>query len=122
MGTVTGTVTYQGKPVVKAAVSFIPLEKGTLAAVGVTDGSGKYVLRSSGESEGAIVGTYQVTIILRAPYDGPVPEGVSEAMAQDLYQSQGKPLIPEKYFTTQTSGLTKEVLLGRNTFDFKIEE
>ena len=122
MGDVTGTVTYNGKPVADASIVFLPKTKDTRAAVAVTDASGYYSLNTSGELAGAIVGPFQVSIVARAPYDGPVPEGVSPAYAKELYQNEGKPLIPEKYFSPQTSGLTADVKPGDNRFDFELKD
>lgn len=122
MGDVTGTISYSGKPVAGASVTFIPAAKGMRPAVGMSDSAGRYRLSISGEKEGAIAGPCLVTIVLRAPYDGPVPEGVSPAYAQELFQNQGKPLIPEKYFSTETSGLSIVVKTGRNVFDFTLQD
>ena len=122
MGEVTGTITYQGNPVALANVVFIPQIKGTAAAAAVTDSSGRYRLSISGEQTGAIAGTYQVSIALRAPYDGPIPDGMSVAYAKETFQNQGKPLIPAKYFSASTSGLVAAVEPGRNTFDFDLQD
>lgn len=123
MGYVHGVVTYNGKPVEQASVVFVPTTVGTPAAVGITDSGGYYELSISGAKEGAVAGPYQVTIALRAPYDGQIPEGMSPVYAQELFQNQGKPLIPEKYFAAKTSGLTADVKADkRNTFDFALTD
>src|SRR5690606_27270537 len=57
---VTGIVTFQGKPVKEAAVSFIP-EKGRPAS-GVTDAEGKFELSTFGSMDGAIAGGHKVII------------------------------------------------------------
>lgn len=122
MGDVTGTVTYNKKPVAEANVTFFPTEKGKRPAVGMTNSSGKYRLSISGTEQGAVAGPCQVAIVLRAPYDGPIPEGMSPGYAKEQFQNQGKPLIPEKYFSTQSSGLSVEVKPGRNVFDFALQD
>ncbi|MFN0197011.1 MAG: hypothetical protein ACKVT0_09710 [Planctomycetaceae bacterium] len=122
MGDVSGTITYQDKPVVGASVVFLPTKKDTRAAVAITDAFGYYNLATSGELSGANVGSYQVSIVCRAPYDGPVPEGVSPAYAKELFQNDGKPLIPEKYFSPTTSGLTADVQPGHNALDFILKD
>jgi hypothetical protein len=122
MGEVSGVVTYNGKPVAEASVTFFPEAKGSLPAVGVTDVSGKYQLATTGQQSGAIAGPCAVAILCRAPYDGQIPEGMSLEYAKDIYQNQGKPLIPERYFSAQTSQLTATVKPGRNTHDFKLAD
>lgn len=56
----TGTVTYQGKPVENAIVSFMP-EAGTMGT-GTTDASGKYEIRTGGKP-GAAPGKHSVSIM-----------------------------------------------------------
>src|SRR5690606_13781573 len=60
---VTGTVTLDGAPGVKAEVQFLPAEgaNANSMATGVTDESGKYTLKS-GPTEGARPGKYKVVI------------------------------------------------------------
>ncbi len=120
LGEVAGVVTYKGQPLAQASVTFFPTEPGARPAVGVTDGSGRYRLATSGQQSGALTGPCQVAILLRAPYDGPVPDGMSPAYAKEQFQNLGKPLIPEKYFSAQTSGLTADVKPGRNVHDFQL--
>lgn len=122
MGHVTGIITDQGKPLVKARVTFQPTMKGTQAAIGVTDVAGKYSLSTFGQNDGAIVGPCKVAIELRAPYEGKLPESMGAAVAAAEFANQGKPLIPEKYFSPENSGLSAEVKPGRNTFDFSLRD
>ena len=120
MGDVTGTVTYQEKPVVGANIVFLPTVRDTPAGAAVTDGAGRYKLIIAGYQKGVVTGSYKVSIALNAPYDGPIPEGMNPEMAKENYR--GKPLIPEKYFNPSTSGLTAEVKSGSNTFDFALQD
>lgn len=122
MGEVTGTITYQGQPVAQANVVFVSQNTGTAPAAAVTDSAGRYRLSVSGEMTGAITGSYQVSIALRAPYDGPIPAGMSIAYAKENFQNQGRPLIPEKYFATSTSGLTANVQPGSNAINFDLQD
>lgn len=72
MSPVEGIVEQNGKPVPAAFVFFRP-EKGKSSAA-TTDANGRYVLSSaSGEMQGAVVGSHQVTITL-----GISPEPVSD--------------------------------------------
>jgi len=120
MGDVTGTVTYQGKPVVGASIVFLPSKREIPVGAAVTDSGGAYKLGISGREKGAVVGDYKVTIVLNAPYDGPLPSGMSLEAARETLL--GKALIPEKYFKTETSGLTADVKPGTNKFDFTLQD
>lgn len=126
MGTVSGTVTYQGKPLAGAVVSFIPEKAGDRSAGGTTDESGRYQLTTFESSDGAIVGKYRVTVTKReAAADVKVPEGLAGAAAEEMQEranAVGKPLIPQKFFVPESSGLTAEVKSGSNTFDFTLSE
>lgn len=120
MGDVTGTVTYQGKPVSGASILFVPTTRETPAGAAVTDSNGKYRLSISGQKQGAVTGAYQVSIALSAPFDGPIPAGMNPEYAKEIYP--GKPLIPQKYFSATKSGLTANVEPGHNTFDFALQD
>lgn len=122
MGDVSGRVTYKDKPVANANVVFLPTARDTLAAAAITDEDGRYRLSTRGVNDGAIVGSFKVSIVARAPYDGPVPEGMSPAYAKEVFQNQGKPLIPERYFSPSNSDLAAEVKQGSNSLDFPLRD
>ncbi|QDT40550.1 hypothetical protein Pan241w_06070 [Gimesia alba] len=107
---VTGTVTMKGNPVSDANVVFIP--KSGPSAVGSTDASGKYSLKT-GKATGAIPGSHTVTITSGGEI--PMP-GTEEAKAE-----QAKPMIPASYGDPKKSGLSAEVQdSGENVIDFKL--
>lgn len=124
---VSGTVTYKGNPIAKATVVFHPTEKGARSAMGETDERGHYTLWTVSPGDGAVVGKYQVTITLRgAPEKAALHPSVKNKELGEAYYDQvastGKPLIPEKYFTAEKSGLTATVVAGQsNTIDFSLE-
>jgi len=119
---VQGRVTYQGHPVANASISFIPEKLGTVPALGKTDSDGNYVLTTYGAKDGAPVGSCRVAISLTGP-PLPLPEHLAKAeAAAETLQMPGKPLIPKKYFSPDTSGLQVEVIAGKtNVFDFVLE-
>ena len=117
---VVGTIQFQGQPVVAATVNFVPLDRRMRAASATTDDAGTYRLQTIGMGPGAILGTHQVSVILR----GPAPPAPSTGNAlRDLQQRPlGKPLIPLRYFTPEESGLTAEVAdVAENRCDFRLE-
>jgi len=128
---VSGTVTYQGKAVEGATVSF-SLVGGGGVSTAITDAAGKYVLRTFGEADGAVPGDYKVTITKikaqgRSP--GKTPDQISEEYA--ALQARGEPipepviqyLVPEKYSTAQSTPEQRTVKAGEpNVIDFQLAD
>ena len=91
--TVTGTVTYDGKPLDNGYVTIIPDGPGESAS-GQIGSDGKFTLTTFRPDDGVKPGNYKVRI---ASYK-------SEAKMND--PTSGKPAIPDKYFDAAKSGLT----------------
>lgn len=120
-----GTVTYKGKPLAGATVVFlasVPGKNRSLAAVANTDATGRFVLRTYRDGDGAIAGHHQVTIrksVAVGPDGKPlIPDERGDILDLPLE----KHLIPEKYASCETSGLSAAVAPGgRNQFSFALE-
>lgn len=122
---VEGTILFDGRPLTEALVDFTP-KSGTdgLAAIGRTDKNGTFKLTAMQGGKpggGTLPGEYIVTIT--RPEDKPSktqqiknPDGSTQKL--DLYDS----LIPERYNSPETSGLTAVVEKKRNTFTFELEK
>jgi hypothetical protein len=129
---VSGTVTYQGKPVDGATVTFAPMTEGAPTATAVTDSSGKYVLNTYEEGDGAVPGDYRVTfskVVIEDKMAGKSIDEISEAYAAMKARGEAIPepktrhLIPDRYATSQTSTETANVKEGvENTFDFELTD
>jgi hypothetical protein len=117
---VSGRVTYKGKPVPKANVSFVPAEGTGRAASGFTDDGGRYTLGTLSTSDGAAPGKYRVGVIARGPDRPPKPGETGSGMPGEMMP--GDPVIPVKYFTPDTSGLTFEVKRGSNRYDIDLKD
>jgi hypothetical protein len=118
---VSGRVTYKGKPVAGAAVSFLPETPGWRAAVGKTDAQGRYLLGTYDPDDGAPVGRCKVALSLRGP-GKPLKPGLGAAAAEELME-MGDPLIPVRYFDPDKSGLTFTVEKGQdNVFDIDLKD
>lgn len=117
---VSGTITYKDKPVVNASVSFTPVEGSGPAATGLTDSAGHYNLGTLTTNDGAMPGKYRVGVIARGPERAPKPGEVNSGMPGEMMP--GAPVIPTKFFAPDTSGLTFEVVAGRNTADFPLKD
>ncbi|HUG19828.1 MAG TPA: carboxypeptidase-like regulatory domain-containing protein [Planctomycetaceae bacterium] len=132
---VSGTVMYNGDPVEGATVSFIS-EKAPRAASGITNSEGKFQLSTFDVNDGAVAGTHTITV--RKMEAGATPAMTKEeeakmlndptAMANQMTQggntdSGPKSLLPEKYQSSDTSGLTEEVKAdGENVFVLQLTD
>src|SRR3954452_23234255 len=59
---VTGTVTYQGKPLAGAVITFVPTGADGEAASAFSDADGKYALTTWEAGDGARPGEYRVKV------------------------------------------------------------
>ncbi|MBL4886236.1 MAG: hypothetical protein JKY95_17105 [Planctomycetaceae bacterium] len=99
LGSVTGAIALDGKPLGGVIVVFSP-EEGR-QSVGITDADGKYELQYTGDSRGAKIGKHSVGF-----------------MASDDEDVKASASIPAKYAAGTETGLSAEVVAGKNTFDF----
>ncbi len=129
LGTVTGVVTMDGKPLANAIVVFAP-EKGN-PSTDQTDTNGNYEPTYNKNAKGAVLGKHKVSITMGEPPAAEVdPDAdISQAAAETGigFEEEANPNgkaakkdpIPAKY-NTQTE-LTADVKAGANTFDFKLD-
>ena len=94
--TVSGTISYAGKPVPNAIVTFQG-KSGGPGAYAMTNDAGEYSLRT-GSNYGVLVGTYRAS--LQPPQDFE---------------------LPVQYGSVRTSGLEFEVKEGANVIDMTLE-
>jgi hypothetical protein len=133
---VHGVVTFQGKPVAGASVTFL-CPGAPRPAAGMTDETGNYRLTTFAENDGAIVGNHVVTVKkLRSAPPASLPTvspnaGPSEinkaieAEAAESYRQQRKAeksgaTLPAKYASRETSDLRKEVVDGENVINLEL--
>lgn len=132
---VRGIVLLDGKPVAEATVGFSPIDRGR-PAVGCTDDAGRFTLTSTGggrATAGAAVGEYVVVISKQVvePVSGPAASFSEETdhppeSWAGIEQSPPKPpkvtyVIPAVYGDAAMSGLTAEVVRGKNEFRFELD-
>lgn len=110
VASVSGAVTFNGKPVKEGTVWFAPEDKGLLPARGILKSSGKYSLEiAEKDLKGAYVGNYKIWF-----------DCTDSASSQD--GERGKSLLPEKYNSPETSALSAVVEEGKsNVFDFDLK-
>lgn len=109
---VTGKVTIDGTPLTSGMISFIPAQ-GTEAFNSPIDATGNYSLAASPSSPGALPGEYKVIVVAT---DGPPKMGEKGTVIE------AKSLVPEKFKSPETSGLTGSVKAGQpNVIDFPLK-
>ena len=136
---VSGTVKLGGKPVDGALVTFQPSGEGK-SAVGSTNDKGEFKLSTFGPGDGAMPGSYKVTITKTAaplttskPTTPPPGTIASGDLSPDYAPPSGnegskvsgggapKNLLPAKYASDATSGLIATVVeANTNNFDFDL--
>ena len=112
---ISGKVTYNGKPLPFGCVKFQP-ETGQWAR-GTIQSDGTFKMVTPGEGDGAAVGINKVSITCFENQD-PAKQKNGAGMGMVL----GRSLIPKKYSSFDTSGLTIDVVDGNNEpaiFDLK---
>ncbi len=130
---VSGKVTFAGKPVEGAAVTFLS-KSGGRSASGNTDKDGKFKLTSIKTDDGASAGEYGVTISKQeAKEGGSATVDISKGYGENYGKMQGaagsgsmdkvvNQVLPAKYADPLLSGLVSTVAKsGKNEFNFDIK-
>ncbi len=130
---VSGTVTYNGKPLEKGDISFIAEDaKANIGASGkITDGT--YSLSTGGNDDGAQAGKYKVTITSKEDFLAKAKaDFLKESKQQESNyiptqfiakaQAAAKSLIPGGYGDPRTTTLKAEVEAKTNKIDFKLSD
>jgi len=107
LGSVTGTITLNGKPLPGVVVEYSPTGGSGSMAMGLTDESGHYEMMFSMNQKGASLGNNKVTI---STSDAGLPGADGETI---------KEIVPAEYNSNST--LEATVTAGANVIDFKLE-
>jgi hypothetical protein len=109
---VSGTVTFDGKPLDNGTVRFVPVDQKGRMALGKILEDGKFVLATAG-SDGVIPGEYKISIQSQ--------KMTAEVPAKDRELGIGgkESAIPDKFTKPETSGLTEKIS-GARTIDFNL--
>lgn len=134
MGTVSGVVTLDGKPLPDVEIQFLPdPTQGTRGATACcyTDEQGRFTLRTERHSaDGALVGTHRVVFVDIAalpmpgglPSPGGPPGKAGQPVAVSAPQKPKKNRVPPMYTDpNQTPFRTVEVQSGDQTLNFDLQ-
>ena len=117
---VRGSVTYKGKAIEGAEVTFKNFEK-KATAIGKTDSGGRFELSTYTDKDGAVSGAQAVTI-RRVNVVDKTPKDVDLSAGGKALPPEITWIIPEKFSIDGKSGLTAEVKEeGSNDFKFDLE-
>ncbi len=104
---VRGTVTYNGKPLGRGIVNYVPKQAGAgRSANGPILEDGTFVMTTQKRDDGVAPGTYN--IVVYSDEEAPIRTR-EEIESQRGPAAKPKLLIPEKYMSTETSGLSDVV-------------
>jgi hypothetical protein len=131
----SGTVTYNGEPVVGAKVSFMG-ENASKEASGITGLKGEFRLRTYVFNDGAVAGVHKVMVSKSDPSlaatsasmdqmmnDPAAMAAQSEAVVAKAEAGDAKPLIPLKYASPESTPLSETVSDSKeNVFDIKLTD
>ena len=113
-----GVVTLDGEPMEGAAVMFMPVAGGRPAS-GVTDGAGRYQLRTREANDGAIAGEYDVSITLvKTTSILATSDGLAGGTAPGGIKQRW--IIPNRYSKPDTSRLKATVAVGQREHNFAL--
>ena len=116
----TGTVTYQGKAIEGADVTFTNTQANS-TGTGKTDSSGRFTLTTYVQNDGVIVGP-QVVSITRVDVIDKTPKDVDVSAGGKALPPEITWIIPEKFSIPTKSGLTSNVTeSGPNDFKFDLK-
>lgn len=107
MGTVSGQVMFNGKPLKNGVVIFSMASSGFEAVAELTN-EGTYAF----DGQGIPAGDFKVTV---GPPPAPVPPPEEPLPPPDF------PKVPSKYRETSKTDLTVKVVTGENSFDFDLK-
>ena len=113
MASVSGKVTYNGKPVTKGTITFVTASPGGRNATGAIQPDGSYKLQTENPGDGAQLGDYNVTVYA---HDEEVLQYTPTTPVKP------KPLTPAKYENPKTTDLKATVKKGSNPLDFELKD
>lgn len=139
---VSGTVTYNGKPLERGNVNFTPTDSANGRAASGAISDGQYSLMTHHPGDGALPGSYKVSIVaketdpskvavkVKTGRKGELTEAQKQAIALQFQQlsigkaaAAAKHLVPAHYSSPETSGLTFEVkATSSNTANFELKD
>ena len=114
-GTVSGTATYQDRPIPAGSAIVLVHKQSGIIASGVTDSSGRFHVQMRDRPE-VLVGEYAVNVVP----PGEIPETVSVVTEKNAPEAWKK--VPKAYWSQTTSPETYAVKEGENDYKFVLHD
>jgi hypothetical protein len=127
LGPVSGKVTYNGQPVTKGLVSFVPSsgpgsETGQSAS-GEIGPDGSYKLTTFESGDGAVLGQHKVLVQSREEDPALKGRGMPIPDAKGNFNTKPpKHLVPQQYETADKTPLRYTVKEGNNKYDIELKD
>jgi hypothetical protein len=129
---VSGSVTYNDKPLEKGVISFVPEDSKGIGANGVVE-NGAYAMSTAGDRDGVRSGKYKVTITAKEDTYAKAQEDYKKFTKQEnpgtvpaqfltKAAAKAKNFIPAGYGDVRSTNLTAEVREQANSIDFKLSD
>ena len=120
----SGIVTYQGKPVPKGTVTFVPEDaRAGRVASGEFAEDGSFTLTTHVRGDGALPGRYRVTVISQEVDRSRIPKvGPGMPLLDRKHKVTARELVPRKYGSPTTTPLLEEVKPESNRFTFTLND
>jgi hypothetical protein len=138
---VSGSVTYNGKPLEKGQINFLPDDSKGVGATGLIE-NGSYVMSTVSDKDGARAGKYKVTVVVKEDFEAQAKAAFEKAKAKLPKNAQNtgdsaarvpkefmvkaareaKALIPAGYGDVRTTTLDAEVKEQSNTINFNLSD
>lgn len=120
-GTVSGRITFEGKPVPEGCGVVFMRDKGGYVGTGKTDSSGQYLLYMRDGLQ-IVVGTYRVSITPPNPVANLDQDEIMRLQsAGKLPDTSKMKEVPDRYRDPENSKTIFEVKPGSNTFDLDMK-
>ena len=108
---VSGTVTFDDKPVVEGTISFIPIGETTGPLIGGNITDGRYQIPAS---DGPVAGSYRVELSALRETGKKVPD-----ISGKLTLGEKESYLPKGVYSGSSSILQAEIVDGANELDFE---
>ena len=113
---IRGDVTHKGKPLRSGEVRYLPVDPEGRVARGLIQSDGSFRLTTVEMNDGALPGEYRIAVVV---YPDETQDQQHSRRTQEIGRRSGgapAPLVPQKYYSGHTSGLTDTVDDGHSGY------
>jgi hypothetical protein len=123
---VSGQVTYNGQPLKKGKIFFVPEDSAKRQGAGEIEDGALVNVTTVNPGDGLFATKYKVMISALEPVDlsgiAKKYAGIADEAVVAKAQAKAKSLLPKKYSNAFDSGLTADVSPSNRTFNFELKD